>query len=58
MFTRGWYESVDYGVKDFSDCREEYGRTKTMEIIKEVSSKYEDIFTYNNKLTYNAWQMY
>jgi hypothetical protein len=58
MFTKGWYGSVDYGVKDFSDCREAYGYDKTLNIIKETMDKYSDCLNYSNKLIYNAWQMY
>lgn len=58
MFTKGWYGSVDYGTKDFSDFRESYGRDKTLDIIKEVFDKYSECFDYSNKLIYNSWQMY
>lgn len=58
MFTRGWFGSIDYGSKDFSDFRENYGRDKTLEIIKETFDKYAECFEYSNKLIYNSWQMY
>ena len=36
MFTRGWFGSIDYGSKDFSDFRENYGRDKTLEINSKI----------------------
>lgn len=58
MFTRGWYGSVDYGVKDFSDFREAYGYDQTLNIIRETMNVHSDLFDYSNKLIYNAWQMF
>lgn len=58
MFTRGWYGSVDYGVKDFSDFREAYGFDKTIEVIKTAFDYYEDCFEYSNKLIYNKWEIF
>lgn len=54
MLTRGRYGKPDYGVKDISDFREQYGRDLTMNLIKQglesLSDRIEDINNYRRSI--------
>ena len=51
MLTRGRYGKPDYGVKDFSDFRELYGRDKTIALINETISSLSDFIEYSKNLS-------
>ena len=42
MFTKGRFNQPDYGVKDFSEFREVFGKEKTNELIASLIEKYYD----------------
>lgn len=53
MFTRGLFNSVDYGIKDFSDFVDIYGRDKMKKLLKSVLNKYKYLLDDINNYTYN-----
>jgi hypothetical protein len=51
MFTKGRFKQPDFGVKDFSEFREQYGVEKTKDLINTIIEQYytelEQIKQYN-----------
>jgi hypothetical protein len=42
MFTRGRFNQPDFGVKDFSEFRDVYGRAKTIQLIEQTIEPYRE----------------
>ena len=54
MFTRGKYNQYDYGVKDFSEYREKFGRESTLALINLIIDEYREDLEKINKYNYDA----
>lgn len=54
MFTKGRFNQPDYGVKDFSDFRDTYGRDKTFGLINSVIDTYRDDLNTIVEYNYNS----
>lgn len=54
MFTRGRYSQPDYGVKDFTDFRQAFGRRKTIDLINYVLDINKDSLNYFDTYNYNS----
>lgn len=55
MLTRGRYGKPDYGVKDFSDFRDAYGKERTKELINQAIESLSDFIEYSKKLNAKKW---
>ena len=54
MFTTGRYNQPNYGVKDFSDFIQAYGRQKALDLILSLIDKYEDELRYFTNYNYES----
>lgn len=54
MFTRGRFGQQDFGVKDFSEFLETYGRRKTENLIKYLVDKNQELFDYLDNYNYES----
>jgi hypothetical protein len=54
MFTRGKYNQYDYGVKDFSEYREKFGKQSTLALINLIIDEYREDLENINKYNYEA----
>ena len=56
MFTKGKHNQINYGVKDFSEFREQYGHIKMINLITTLIDKYEEDITSINTYNYESLQ--
>jgi hypothetical protein len=56
MFTKGKYNQLDFGVKDFSEYIETYKDEKTKLLISSIINKYKKELDYIDLLNYNIFQ--
>ena len=54
MFTRGKYNQRDFGVKDFSDFRDTFGRERTQSLIDSLVEQHIEDFNSINKYNYES----
>ena len=54
MFTRGKFNQIDFGVKDFSEFREAFGRERTISLIEQILSPYLKDIESINKYNYES----
>ena len=54
MMTKGRFKQPNFGVKDFSEFREVFGREQTIRLIQSIIDKHLDDIEYFNNYNYNS----